>query len=196
MIPTPVTEPEIRALLLSELEARDLAGGTVREEFPVERGSARIDVAVIGMTLDGYEIKSDLDTFTRFSNQIHAYNRVFDSISLVCGNTHSEHAMAVLPSWWGIIEALRDNSGRIQLHTLRAARTNTRQEAFSLASLLWRDEALAVLASENQSTPKKASSHVLWEQIASSLSMSSVKQAVVGSLVRRMLQSSPAVRTM
>ncbi|MGV2481630.1 UNVERIFIED_CONTAM: hypothetical protein IGO34_33055, partial [Salmonella enterica subsp. enterica serovar Weltevreden] len=80
MTPNLATELEIRASLLRDLAVRDLADGHPREEFPLERGSARIDVALIGATLTGYEIKSDFDTFARFSNQIHANNRSFASI--------------------------------------------------------------------------------------------------------------------
>lgn len=190
----PITELEIRTRLRSDL-ARALKAGRLVEEFPIEAGLARIDVAFIEDCLTGYEIKSDLDSFTRFANQIHAYNRVFDTIYLVTGPIHCEQALAVLPSWWGVMVARRDHQNAISLEVVRKAQCNLRQEAFSLASLLWKEEALAVLAADNQRTSKKASSHLLWQQIANSLSLDKIKQVVLEAVLSRIDYRLPAVRT-
>jgi hypothetical protein len=157
----------------------------IREEFRIERGGSRIDVAEIGTKLIGYEIKSDLDTFTRFSNQIHAYNRVFDDIYLVCGKVHSIHAINVIPPWWGILVAERDVDGCILLNPTRETGRNPNQDSFSLASLLWKDEALAILISEEKEIPKRASSHVLWDCMARSLPFEKIKIAVTETLMKR-----------
>ena len=85
----PITEPELRSRLKEWLSPR-MRGGGVRmfEEFGVERGAARIDLAVVARQLEAYELKSDLDTFSRMHNQIHAYNRVFDRLWLEIGRAH------------------------------------------------------------------------------------------------------------
>jgi hypothetical protein len=194
MDPLPVTEPEIRACLKSTLQAADAA--RLIEEFPIEGGSARIDLTTLGQCFEGYEIKSDLDTFLRFSNQIHAYNRVFDTIHLVCGPMHRAQALLVVPSWWGVILAERDETSTVSLRVIRAASRNPRQESFSLASLLWRDEAAQVLASHQQPAPKKASSHLLWERIAAALPLERVREVVVEALLHRGDYRAAAVSTM
>lgn len=181
----PVSEQEIRDALLFCL--RDSAAGTecVQEELRLERGISRIDVAVIGKSLVGYEIKSDADTFARFSNQIHSYNRVFDEIHLVCGPRHLEAATKVVPSWWGICVAERDIDAVVRIKCVRMAKTNVKQNSFSLASMLWREEALALIEGQSAKLPARASAHVLWEHIASSFPLESIKAQVADILLKR-----------
>lgn len=181
----PIEEHEIRSALIALLAAARNGDSKVLEEFRVERGGSRIDVVVIDDELVGYEIKSDRDTFARFSNQIHAYNRVFDRINLVCSLAHADHAAEVVPSWWGIVIASRDSAGVIHLAVRRAASANSKQDAFSLASLLRKEEAIAVLCAAEATTPKKASAHALWNCMARNLSVEAIRIAVAESLLKR-----------
>lgn len=189
-------EDEIRLALLQNLNASNLGGAIVQEEFRIERGGARVDIAVIGSTLIGYEIKSDYDSFVRFPNQIHAYNRIFDEISLVCGSTHASLAERVIPSWWGLWVAERDANEGVQLKQLRAAQCNSKQDPFSLASLLWRDEAVSVLSSEMIKVPIKASSHQLWEVISKSFSVTQIKDVVTEYLLKRQAYNELTINAM
>jgi hypothetical protein len=142
-----MTEPQLRGALRSRLEAAlTLGAGRIIEELGVEQGSARIDVALITDRLLGFEIKSDRDTFHRLSNQIHAYNRVFGEITLVTGSALLEDALRLLPSWWGMMAADCDSAGSISLSLVREAQKNPLQEALSVAMLLWKTEAIEVLA--------------------------------------------------
>lgn len=189
-------ERDIRAALLHFLAA-DVSGNTkIQEEFRVDRGSSRIDVAVIGEALVGYEIKSDRDSFARLSNQIHAYNRIFDSVYLVVGPVHAESALDVIPSWWGLIVAEEDGGDALHLNVARLASPNTKQDPFSLASLLWKEEALAILSAETSAVPKRASSHVLWERMATLLPVQKLKCVVAEALLLRSPYSDVAVKTM
>ena len=178
-------EFEIRDTLLRHLKESSPAAAVIQEEFRIEGGRARIDISVIGSGLVGYEIKSDKDSFARFSNQIHAYNRVFDQIYLVCGPTHARTAEEVIPSWWGLLVAERGPGGEIMLNMSRNAAFNPKQDPFSLASLLWKDEAMGILASEKRDIPKRASSHALWENIATSIPVENIKRAVAKTLLKR-----------
>lgn len=190
------TEREIRDQLLSLLAERNTSSDVIAEEFRLDTGSSRIDVIQLGAELVGYEIKSEQDTFARLANQLHAYNRVFDRLYLVCGPRHLAQALALLPSWWGILQASKRADGSVELKAIRPSTSNSRQEAFSLASLLWREEALAVLESANITTPKKASSHLLWEQLANSVPMEQLRRAVMDSLCQRPRYSTDAVSAM
>lgn len=181
----PIEEHEIRSALIAFLGSANHGDSKILEEFRIDRGGSRIDMAVIGQELVGYEIKSDKDTFARFSNQIHAYNRVFDRINLVCGPVLANYAVEVIPSWWGIVIASKDSAGTISLSVKRAASANQKQDAFSLASLLWKEEVIAVLASVEASTPKKASAHALWDRMAKSFSVETIRTVVAESLLKR-----------
>ncbi|MEX3691908.1 sce7726 family protein [Paraburkholderia sp. BR14263] len=191
----PVTEIEIRGALLSWLARKRSKRHHVLEEFRIERGGARIDVAVFGEAMIGYEIKSDLDTFARFSNQIHAYNRVFDQIHLVCGPAHATSALEIIPAWWGLLVASRSRKGKITLELSRKAGCNARQDPFSLASLLWKEEAIAAIQRNNCiQLPKAASSHALWESIASTYTLDAVKTLVSTALLQRQISKACAVK--
>ncbi len=141
-----MTETKLRDALRAHLAQGLLSGsGRIVEELGVERGAARIDVAVITDRLLGYEIKSDRDTFGRLSNQIHAYNRVFDEITLVTGPTLLDDALRLLPSWWGVMTVESDPAGA-ELRIVRPPRENPAQDALSIAMLLWKAEAIDMLA--------------------------------------------------
>ncbi len=190
------TEREIRDQLLALLAERNTCGDVIAEEFRLDSGSARIDIIQLGSELVGYEIKSDQDTFVRLANQLHAYNRVFDRLHLVCGDRHVAQALALLPSWWGVLKASKHEDGSVELVTIRASKPNLRQEAFSLASLLWRDEALILLQSANITAPKKASSHLIWEQLAISVPLDHLRRSVMDCLSQRPRYSAAAVSAM
>lgn len=190
----PIRENEIRVALLEYTSARAQGESVIREEFQIERGGARIDLAVIGEKLVGYEIKSELDTFARFSNQIHAYNRVFDEIYLVCGQMQAMQALELIPSWWGVLVAERLACGGVKLTPARVVSVNPYQDPFSLASLLWKDEVLAVLVSEDQDAPKRSSSYALWDHMARALPFETIKVLVTKHLLIRNYNEE-AVRT-
>jgi hypothetical protein len=183
----PVSEQEIRDALLFGLRDSATATECVQEELRLERGISRIDVAVIGKSLIGYEIKSDADTFARFSNQIHSYNRVFDEIYLVCGSRHLDAATRVVPSWWGICVSERDADAVVRIKCIRVAKANAKQDSFSLASMLWREDALAMIEGQSTKLPAKPSAHMLWEYIAKSFPLESIKAKVSDTLLRRHL---------
>src|SRR5258708_893703 len=99
----PITEAELRHCVHSALTARaEAQGARVFQELQIEHGAARVDLALVSDRLEAFELKSDLDTLGRLHNQIHAYNRFFDRITLVTGPVFSEVARSILPGWWGI----------------------------------------------------------------------------------------------
>ena len=147
-ISPPITEIELRRALLRTLEgANYLSERLVVEELFVDGRGARVDVAVITDSLVGFEIKSDFDNYNRLSNQVHAFNRVFEQITIVVASSHASKVDQVVPSWWGIVVADRDEKGEVQLYGIRHPTKNQLRDTYSLASLLWRDEAIDVLSS-------------------------------------------------
>ena len=172
----------IREKIFSKIKERDPDSFLVKE-MEVCQGDARIDVAVINGKLTGYEIKSSFDDFRRLPNQVKLYSRVFDIISVVVTKNHLKNIQEFIPDWWGILTISDDNSD-IQL--IREAKNNPSIDAHSIATMLWRDEALTVL-SENgldkglRSKPK----HILWNKIASSFPLEELKFIVRNKLKSR-----------
>jgi hypothetical protein len=184
---SPITESEQRTFVREHLSARACApGARMFEELGIERGSARVDVALIDEGLEAFELKSDLDDFGRLHNQIHAYNRVFDRITLVTGATLSDAALEVMPRWWGIWAVRRLKNGNLSLNRVRDAADNPRQETRSLATLLWREEAAEVLLDETGESPsKRASRAQLCESIAKQVQLQSLRRQVTRRLISR-----------
>ena len=185
--PSPITESELRDFVRERLSARANApGARMFEELGIERGAARVDMALIDDVLEAFEFKSDLDNFDRLHNQIHAYNRVFDRITLVTGATLSDAAVDVMPNWWGIWAVRRLKNGNLSLKKVRDAANNPRQEIRSLATLLWRDEAAAVLLDETGESPSKRSSRTqLYESIAERVQLIPLRRQVARRLISR-----------
>ena len=144
---------------------------------------------MISDDLSGYEIKSDLDTFDRFSNQVHAYNRVFDRVTLVIGPALADAAPRVIPTWWGLAVARRDERSNVSIEWSRPARRNDLQKATAIASLLWRDEASQVLHAIGLSSRARAPRAEMFEALCSALDLESLKAHVLTRLVQRSLRS-------
>jgi len=182
----PITEPELRNGLKAWLFARSGSRGVrMLEEFGIERGAARIDLAVVSSGLEAYELKSDLDTFSRLHNQIHAYNRVFDRLWIVIGSTHVLGALAVVPRWWGILAAYRIAPISLEFRELRAAESNPIQDATSLAQLLWRDEALQLMRLHGLKTGQRATRAQLSQRLAEMLDVGTLRESVAQFLTLR-----------
>ena len=190
--PALISEAELRAATRVYLAERaQVESGRVFEEFTVELGAARADFAFIGERLEAFELKSDYDDFSRLHNQIHAYNRSFEQITIITGPVFSEAVLRVVPSWWGVLTATR-RQDRLHLHSLRTASGHTTQSATSVSMLLWREEAIDILATEGgQRAPRRATRHQLRERLIASLSVDELRFAVAKRLRTRHFVAKP-----
>jgi hypothetical protein len=158
----------------------------VVEELGVTHGAARIDVALIDGLIHGYELKSDADTLVRLRSQMKIYNLVFDKVTLIVGKTHLHNAIKIVPDWWGIQVAKISTSGETVFYTIREADDNKEQDLISIASLLWRGEALDILeqlgmAVGVRSKPKKT----IYERLVEVMDADLLKHKVRESLCAR-----------
>lgn len=150
----------------------------ILNELGLRHGAARIDIAVINGSLDGYEIKSDLDTLRRLPNQMRIYNSVLDRVTLVATPRHVDSAMLIIPEWWGV--KLADASKRnIHFSDVRMPGSNPAPDPIAIAKLLWRDEALGILrevgaAAGFTSKPRR----IIYKRLAEALDLWSLRQRV------------------
>jgi hypothetical protein len=126
------------------LEHKGDSETVIFEELGIQHGASRIDLAVVNGELHGFELKSNRDTLTRLPEQVEAYSRVFDRVTLVVGEHHLRKAVDMIPDWWGIRVA-RSEQGKLDFCDLRIALGNPSTDATSVAMLLWRGEALDIL---------------------------------------------------
>lgn len=156
----------------------------IRDELGLCLGETRVDVAVINGRLEGYEIKSARDRLDRLEQQAELYGRVLDVAVLVAAERHVERALPRLPVWWGVWCASADADG-VRLSEVRSAGTNPGTDRFSVAQLLWREEALEELQARGAARGlARATRWRLWEALADSLSAEDL-----GSVVRRRLRA-------
>lgn len=137
---------DIRSALLTSLACQHAGDPDTRivEEMGVWSNTVRIDIAVINGELSGFELKSDRDTLQRLPMQADIYSKVFERVTLVAGSRHAENALSLVPSWWGVIIATEKRGG-IKLSRKRAARRNPDRDAFVVAQMLWKTEAVAIM---------------------------------------------------
>ena len=183
------TDKQIRHELIAYLKKlHDISGHPeeilVIPEMDVNYGNNRIDIATINGIMHGYEIKSDSDTLNRLPNQVNAYNKVFDKISLVVGETHFYEALNIIPDWWGVILA-KNISNSIYLYNIREAQNNNCQDSKAIAQLLWRNEAIELLHSIGQDKGIRSKNRrIISERLAKEINL-----VELASHVRRLLLS-------
>lgn len=178
-------EPQIRARLLASLHHRYGADPTtlIRQELGLCAGARRVDVAVINGELNGFEIKSDQDTLERLAGQAEAYGMVLDRVTLVTTSRYLDQAARIVPDWWGLIRAEPSieeaAADQIALTSVRPAMENIGHDAFALAQLLWRDEALAALQTlDLHHGLSRSRRWILWQRLAETVPLVELKRVV------------------
>jgi hypothetical protein len=176
-----VTEDEVRQSLRADVLAYAPPSSEAVFEFWVPQSNERADVAVIGATMEGFEIKTERDSLKRLPRQADAYKRVFDRCHAVLAHRHVDEALEILPPWWGV--QVVDND--LTFVTLRSAEPNDGVDPETLVRLLWRDEAYAALCGLGAPPDRGAGRFRLWEMILALLDVEGLKQIVRDALLTR-----------
>ena len=154
------------------------SGAVMVGELGLCQGRARIDLAVVGAELDGYEIKSPADSLRRLGDQAALYGRVFDRLTLVCGRRHVVPALEMLPSWWGVLR-VRLSGGRVVFGPVRRGGKNAGRDARALAEFIWRDEAVALLDGMGAVRGlRKSARAYLWDRLSEVLTLDEIAGVV------------------
>ena len=176
----PVRHDEIRGAVKRELRREHGSGsGTrYRYEFGIGLGETRVDVVAINGQLSGFEIKGDRDNLNRLAHQVSLYGKVLDAAALVTEERHAEKAAVIVPDWWGLWTCVSVGRWPV-IERVRAGGFNPDIDAFSVAQLLWRDEAYAELVARDLATGlRTATRWRLWEVLASELPLLELSGAV------------------
>jgi len=171
----------IRAALKNKLQELYKHDPMLRviEEFGVNHGSVRADIAVVNGIMHGYEIKSDRDTLNRLSEQVKAYNSVFDKVTIVVGFSHIYKVMEMIPDWWGVDIAKPDGGGAIVFSQIRKPQFNRNRDRMAIARLLWRGEALCLLKEADEARGYYSKPRgIIYEHLASVLETNELSDKV------------------
>lgn len=191
---TVIRDAEVRPALRTYLQKEESAysSALVIEELGLCQGRARIDLLTVSGVLHGYEIKSNRDRLTRLASQAATYGRVLDRVTLVACPQHVDAALQLVPVWWGVL-VIRGSVEAVTLDSIRPAAENPAQDPRALVELLWRDEALELLAHHNAtagvlSKPRPA----VWDRVCEVLDVTEIRSAVRHRLKARAATSTPA----
>jgi hypothetical protein len=177
-------EGSVRDALSARVLARFSVGAACAyNEFWVPRSHERVDLAVVGARIHGFEIKTERDTLRRLPRQASAYARVMDRCTVVLAEKHLESAKEVLPDWWGISTVACN--GHIVFKSVRAPRTNPAVDAEILVRLLWRQEAVAALQQLGAEVPLSTHRAALWRELLDRCTLAQLRSAVRGALLGR-----------
>ena len=155
-------------------------------ELGIGHGAFRIDIVAVNGLMHGYEIKSDADTLARLPEQAEAYSRVFDKLTLVVGERHIIKALSIIPDWWGVKLAKSHADGTILFSDIRTALNNESQDVFSVAQLLWRQEALDILESRNFAYGVKSKRReLIYKRLVSAIGIADLQKSVRDKLFTR-----------
>ena len=160
-----------------------LSSSKIFDEFCINHGSARVDVAVLTDSfMHGYEIKSDSDNVRRLPLQVEAYNSVFDKMTLVVGEKLLMDSIKLIPEWWGI-KVAKFNSDKIVLRNIRDPENNPEQDCISIARLLWKNEALNILSQKNQDKGFRSKQReLIYQRLSELLDLRELKKQVISVL--------------
>ena len=179
-------DADIRAALTRKLCSEKRPEAILIEELGLCQGDVFVDVALIDGRLEGFEIKSDLDTLRRLERQRAAYSKVLSSATIVLTRRHLAAARIAVPKWWGILLALPQGDGSLELASVRRSRRNPSIDASSLVQLLWRDEALEILVRLGKakgivSKPRRE----IWRRLLEECSLDELQTYVCSQIKRR-----------
>jgi hypothetical protein len=151
----------------------------VIDEFNLNYGEARADIAVINGLIHGYELKSRKDNLNRLQNQVLHYSDVMDKVTLIVDISHVAHAIEMIPQWWGVRVITEGARGSLHINQVRKERTNPSPNPLSLAKILWKDECLVLLENAgflkgNKSKPR----YQLWKIIADNIPLREIQKEV------------------
>lgn len=188
------TDKSIRNILLKDLNEKyknhDKNKTAIIPELALPRGLARIDVAVVNGIMHGYELKSDFDNLLRLRLQIDAYNLIFDKVTLVVGKKHILEALNAIPSWWGVTVAKEQNNAQdLNLFLIREAEDNPEQDIYTIATMLWRREALELLDKKQVRKQKYSSKEIICKTLVQEYEKEDLKDYVRQYLVNRFFNS-------
>ncbi|MAW06724.1 MAG: hypothetical protein CME61_00415 [Halobacteriovoraceae bacterium] len=100
------------------------SGAFIVDELGLNYGANRVDVAVIGRYLMGFEIKSSQDNLKRLRAQFDEYSKSLQRVYLVCAENHFQEASEMLPPWVGSIKVVEGRGGIVKFEKVQTARTS------------------------------------------------------------------------
>lgn len=172
-----MNDKAIRDILIAYLQATNREIRIYQEK---NIGSSICDVMAVTDKLTGYEIKSDLDNYSRLGEQVKAYDRFFDENYLVVSQSHSRSAESKVPVHWGILCIHNDN-----VTVLRKARKSRSVSRRSQLTVLWKLELKNLLIKNNMPLYAQKDKGYISDMIAATVESNLLGKQIAQELMRR-----------
>ncbi len=88
-------------------------------ELPVS--SSRTDLCKINGTSVAYEIKTDLDNYSRLEKQINDYYKLFEKVYVICSSNNCDNLAGLIPDTCGIYTYSQNRLGNYKYNCVRTA---------------------------------------------------------------------------
>lgn len=158
----------------------------ILNELGLKNGESRADIAVLNGKMIGYEIKTEKDSLTRLASQVNSYSQIFDRAIVILAEKHLKKAKAIIPEWWGIYLIKPSNIENHIFKYERKAKMNPSQDSFSIAQLLWKEEALEVANTIfNCNLRSNTDRQEIYKMISSKCAPKKLSKIVMGYLKKR-----------
>lgn len=144
----------IRKELKNYILSRKYKPRAIVEELRVHNGNAVADVVTVHSKLHCYEIKSDLDSLNRLSEQSRLYAMTFPFVTIVVSRKHIDGVLKIVPQSCGILCA-EFEGGRIKFFHIRKAELNKNIDLVGALKMFWRDELCDIYRQIIKCEPKK-----------------------------------------
>ena len=172
-----MNDKAIRNILIAYLKA---SNHEIRFYQEKSIGTSICDVMAVTDSLTGYEIKSDLDNYSRLAGQIKAYDRFFDEYYLVVSKSHCQSAQYHVPNHWGILCIENDN-----ITLFREALGNQQVSRRNQLTILWKLELKNLLVRNNMPLYAQRDRKYISEQLASTVEPGLLGRQITRELLQR-----------
>lgn len=172
-----MNDKSIRQILISYLKSTN---DEIRIYQEKSVGSSICDIMAVTDELTGYEIKSDLDNYSRLDMQIRAYNMFFDRNYIVVSHKHIKSIKEKIPAEWGIIYILDYKIG-----IERNAKPNPKVSRRRQLSILWKLELKNLLIKNNLPLYAQKEKGYIADRIAASVNNDLLGHQIARELMER-----------
>lgn len=129
-------------------------------ELPI--GSSRADLCKINGTSVAYEIKTDLDNFSRLSKQISDYYEIFDEVYVICSEHNIANVINIIPPRCGIYSYSINRIGNYKFNLFRKATFNNVKDPIKQLAIIRKNElSQHFMASKNLKTRTEITNFIL-----------------------------------
>ena len=104
--------------------------------FELNLHTSRVDLCKINGKSIAYEIKTDLDNFSRLEKQIKDYSKIFEQTYVICSLNNVNNILSIIPHYCGVYSYHIRTNGTYVFRKEKQAQESNNLDSFSQLNLL------------------------------------------------------------